>query len=258
MSEERISEQELILPSLYLMSIYPKGINTTNLKNGLREIMKPTGEDLEILNGRKDDKFSQKVRNLKAHNTFERLKVANYTNGIFKINEIGRKHLIDNIDILEYLLDNNFSYNDIKDNLALIENNKEKRKIQVFNENILINEGHRIITNASTFERSKKLRDAAIDHFTHNGKIDCECCSFNFQDFYGKDLGKNLIEIHHIKPIFKYEDEDVNQTIGQALKNLIPVCSNCHRIIHRRDMIPITTVISNIKKYGEFRGYTKN
>ncbi len=31
--------------------------------------MKPTGQDLEILNNRNDDKFSQKVRNIKSHDT---------------------------------------------------------------------------------------------------------------------------------------------------------------------------------------------
>ena len=34
-----------------------------------RKIMKPSGEDLEILDNRCDDKFSQKVRNIKSHNT---------------------------------------------------------------------------------------------------------------------------------------------------------------------------------------------
>ena len=69
---ERITETELILPSLYLMSLNDGIITTSELNPKLRDIMKPMGEDVKILSGRKDDKFSQKVRNLKAHNTFER------------------------------------------------------------------------------------------------------------------------------------------------------------------------------------------
>lgn len=42
-------------------------INTTDLIKELRERMQPDGDDLVILAGRNDDKFSQKVRNLVSH-----------------------------------------------------------------------------------------------------------------------------------------------------------------------------------------------
>lgn len=45
------------------------GIRTSELIDEVRRIMKPSGEDLDILEGRNDDKFSQKVRNLKSHDT---------------------------------------------------------------------------------------------------------------------------------------------------------------------------------------------
>ena len=69
----RIPENELVLPSLFLMEVSEGHITTEELIPKLRKIMKPSGEDLDILANRTDDKFSQKVRNLKAHNTFERL-----------------------------------------------------------------------------------------------------------------------------------------------------------------------------------------
>ena len=53
--EKRITETELILPSLYLMTLNGGKITTTELIQKLRYIMKPTGEDLKILAGRKDD-----------------------------------------------------------------------------------------------------------------------------------------------------------------------------------------------------------
>ncbi len=75
---KRITETELILPSLYLMKLNGGRITTSELIEKLRLIMKPSGEDLQILLGRNDDKFSQKVRNLKAHEAFERFGYAQY------------------------------------------------------------------------------------------------------------------------------------------------------------------------------------
>ena len=88
---ERITETELLLPSLlFLMNLEPeKGINTSILITKLTEIFKPTGEDAKILNNRNDTKFSQKVRNLKAHNTFERYGYAEYNKGLFNITQTG-------------------------------------------------------------------------------------------------------------------------------------------------------------------------
>jgi 5-methylcytosine-specific restriction protein A len=43
-------------------------------------------------------------------------------------------------------------------------------------------------------------------------------------------VGKGFIEVHHIKPLFSL-DEEVNVN---AETDLVPVCSNCHRIIHRK------------------------
>ena len=48
----------------------------------------------------------------------------------------------------------------------------------------------------------------------------------------GGVYGKDCIEIHHIKPIFQYKDESFDQSLERALQNLLPVCPNCHRVIH--------------------------
>lgn len=62
------SEEEIVPVVLDIISKHP-GIRTSELIAEARNNMKPSGEDLEILNGRVDDKFSQKVRNVKCHNT---------------------------------------------------------------------------------------------------------------------------------------------------------------------------------------------
>ncbi len=67
MEEKRYTEEELIDPSLF--EIYKRGgkITTSDLIKSLTKELNPQGEDSEILFGRKDTRFSQKVRNLVSH-----------------------------------------------------------------------------------------------------------------------------------------------------------------------------------------------
>ena len=67
----RISKSELVLPALYLINQRPN-IPTSDLIVELTKMLWPSGEDLEILVGRNDTKFSQKVRNLVSHKTLDK------------------------------------------------------------------------------------------------------------------------------------------------------------------------------------------
>jgi len=248
---KRISEAALILPSLFLMSLNKDGSIATNaLISKLRKIMKPPSEDLQTISGRNDDYFSQKVRNLKSHSTLEGHGFASRTNGGFKITDKGKEYLQANQEFLNYLLINDFSYFDLADSLRKKEKNRNK-KIDVFDEDAMVQEGKEKLIGATVYQRSAILRDYAIQYFTENSKISCYCCKFNFQDFYG-EYGKGFIEIHHKKPIFKYEDEDLERTLQEAVKNLIPVCSNCHRMIHRNwgKPLEIQELIEKVKTNG--------
>lgn len=62
------SESDIVPVVLKIIENNP-GIRTSGIIAEARRIMKPSGEDLEILNNRNDDKFSQKVRNIKSHKT---------------------------------------------------------------------------------------------------------------------------------------------------------------------------------------------
>ena len=62
------SDDQIVPVVLDIIAKNP-GITTTGLIAQARRRMNPSGEDLEILNDRNDDKFSQKVRNIKSHNT---------------------------------------------------------------------------------------------------------------------------------------------------------------------------------------------
>ena len=61
------SEGEIVNVVLEIIRHHP-GIRTSSLIAAARERMSPNGEDLMILSSRNDDKFSQKVRNIKSNN----------------------------------------------------------------------------------------------------------------------------------------------------------------------------------------------
>ena len=252
----RITEEQLILPSLYLMdNSVSKTIMTSTLKNTLISIFKPTGEDAQLAKGRNDSFFTQKVRNLKSHDTLENLGFASYNkkqvgqkSGSFTLTKEGKVYLDENIDVVLYLLNNNFASEDLKEALNVVNANRQRaKKIETFDENFTINEGTQVIVKTKVYKRSSKLRKMAIQHYTTTeGRIKCKVCCFDFEEFYG-EFGKDFIEIHHQKPVFQFDGEDVERTIEKALENVIPVCSNCHRMIHRRRDNPLS--LSEIKEH---------
>lgn len=76
--------------------------------------------------------------------------------------------------------------------------------------------------------RNKKLREACIDYFKfqHNGCIVCECCGFDFSRAF--DIPDEYIEVHHRYPFSQTEGEHE----VDAIQDLVPLCANCHRMIH--------------------------
>ena len=242
MTEKRVSEAELVLPALYFISREP-GVTTSRLKSLLVDLLKPTGKDAEVAKGRTDTYFEQKVRNLVSHRTLQRLGFATYSrvdnDGVHTITEAGKDFLETNIDVFEYLFSGDFNYEDIQSSIVDITMvGGRKRKILKYDENFIIEEGTRRVKNVQVYERSKKLREAAISRYTLKGHLKCSVCSFDFYEVYG-ERGRGYIEIHHKKPIVQYEDQDLTKFIEQALQNVVPVCSNCHRMIHRDKNAPI-------------------
>jgi len=66
--EERFEESDLVIPALWLAARSPKGtVATSELIDSLEARLRPTGKDAQIIPGRKDSYFSQKVRNLVSH-----------------------------------------------------------------------------------------------------------------------------------------------------------------------------------------------
>ena len=85
-------------------------------------------------------------------------------------------------------------------------------------------EGAKTSVTINAYERSATARKACILHYGAT----CAVCTFDFRHTYG-DIGDDFIHVHHIIPI---------GTIGteykiDPVKDLIPVCPNCHAMIHR-------------------------
>jgi 5-methylcytosine-specific restriction endonuclease McrA len=60
-------------------------------------------------------------------------------------------------------------------------------------------------------------------------QYECQVCGMRFEDFYGK-LGKDFAEAHHLVPLGKLKGE-----VRTELEDLITVCANCHRMLHKMD-----------------------
>lgn len=75
------------------------------------------------------------------------------------------------------------------------------------------------------YERSPKARRKCIEYYGER----CCVCGFGFFAKYG-EIGKGFIHVHHLVPLSAIGKEyEVD-----SIKDLRPVCPNCHVIIHRR------------------------
>jgi len=78
--------------------------------------------------------------------------------------------------------------------------------------------------SVNRYERDGTARQACIDHY---GAV-CQACGMDFHKQYG-DLGKGFIHVHHITPLHTIQESyEVD-----PIKDLVPVCPNCHAMIHR-------------------------
>lgn len=56
----------------------------------------------------------------------------------------------------------------------------------------------------------------------------CNICGFDFEKHYG-DIGRGFIHVHHIRPVSTYD----GPVEIDPVKDLIPVCPNCHAMLHQ-------------------------
>lgn len=93
----------------------------------------------------------------------------------------------------------------------------------------------------NSYERNPIARKKCIEHYGLN----CQVCDFNFEKKFG-ELGSDFIHVHHKIDI---------STIGveysvNPITDLIPVCPNCHSMLHKRK--PKAYTIEELKGFMKY------
>ncbi len=87
-------------------------------------------------------------------------------------------------------------------------------------------EGHARAVLVNRYERNPVARRKCIQHFGPQ----CQVCRVLLTDIYGP-LALDYIQVHHVRPI-----SDIGERYEvDPLNDLIPVCPNCHAMLHRRN-----------------------
>ncbi|MCO8069368.1 HNH endonuclease [Acinetobacter lwoffii] len=99
-------------------------------------------------------------------------------------------------------------------------------------ENSLFPEGAKKTVQVNRYERNPEARAKCIEiHGTR-----CKICEMSFAETYGT-FAKDFIHVHHITSLSEISDSyEVNPET-----DLLPVCPNCHAMLHRQENgIPMT------------------
>lgn len=91
-------------------------------------------------------------------------------------------------------------------------------------DNMLIHEGAIKQVLINQYERNPIARNACILKHGYS----CAVCDMNFKDVYGT-IGEGFIHVHHIVPLHEIKHD----YIVDGEKDLIPVCPNCHAMLHK-------------------------
>ncbi|TVR16481.1 MAG: HNH endonuclease [Balneolaceae bacterium] len=101
-------------------------------------------------------------------------------------------------------------------------NEEDDREFEV-REGSVIYKLHKFRERDSRIIQKKKEKE-----FIKFGRLPCEACTFDFYKKYGQ-LGYKYIECHHRTPLSEFSSSSKT-----TLNDLALVCSNCHRMLHRK------------------------
>jgi len=83
-----------------------------------------------------------------------------------------------------------------------------------------------------SMNRNSVARKKCLEYyFPNNKEYKCKLCGFDFEKQYGSK-GVKFIEVHHIES-HTTKSKIIGKHEIDPIKDLIPICSNCHSIIHR-------------------------
>ncbi|MEQ1486365.1 HNH endonuclease [Methyloglobulus sp.] len=86
-------------------------------------------------------------------------------------------------------------------------------------------EGAKRTIAVNSYERNLKARRQCIALY----HAICSVCEFDFEKKYG-EIGSGFIHVHHLTPL-----EDIGEKYEvDPIKDLRPVCPNCHAMLHKK------------------------
>lgn len=107
-----------------------------------------------------------------------------------------------------------------------------------FDENYV--EGATKTITVNYYERNPAARAKCISHYGTK----CTACGFDFEKTYG-ELGRAFIHVHHIVPLSELK----GSYKVDPVRDLRPVCANCHAVIHRTTpALSVEAVIDALKR----------
>ena len=111
-------------------------------------------------------------------------------------------------------------------------------------------EGKLLPISINVYERSAYNRRECIKA----KGTSCLICGFNFGETYGAAMS-NKIHVHHIIPLSEIGDEHKVDPV----KDLIPVCPNCHYVIHsKKDGVYTIEEVKNMIADNKRRSKNEN
>lgn len=106
-------------------------------------------------------------------------------------------------------------------------------------------EGRLRLVLKSLRQRNRKLREEKLTAVALSGRpLACEICEFDFGEVYGP-RGAGYIEVHHATPLH------VTGPVTTSLADLVLLCANCHRMIHRGpNWLTVSELRAQVKAEG--------
>ena len=91
-------------------------------------------------------------------------------------------------------------------------------------ETLVFTEGGKTRIYVNNYERNPRARQKCLDIKGYK----CAVCGMDFESVYGK-IGRGFIHVHHLVPNSTHDEKyEIDCVDG-----LVPVCPNCHAMLHR-------------------------